>query len=95
MSGFTEEQRTKLRALNKKSALKALGMVFKGFIALVAANLLIATADIFYVHSKFFVCVMSFGSGFAFGKLLVDNFRFLGEDLKVETLKILEEKSEQ
>ena len=95
MNGFTEEQRTQLKKLNRKYALKALGMVAKGFVALVVANLLVGAADVFYVHSKFFVFVMSFGSGFAFGKLLIDNFVILGENLKADTLKILEEKSEK
>lgn len=92
MNGFSEAQIKKIKVLNRKYALKAFGVIAKCFGLLLLANLLIFFVDIAYVHSKFFVFLSSFSSGFLFSKLLIDNFLFLGENLKAETIKIIQEK---
>lgn len=92
MRGFTEDQIKNIKALNRKYALKAFGMIAKCFGLLLLANFLVCFADIAYVHSKVFVFLASFLSGFLFSKLLIDNFRFLGDNLKAETIKVIQEK---
>jgi len=92
MSGFSEDQLKKLKDLNRKYALKGFGMIAKCFGLLLLANFLVCFADLAYVHSKAFVFLASFLSGFLFSKLLIDNFRFLGDDLKAETIKVIQEK---
>lgn len=92
MSKFSETQIKKIKALNRKYVLKAFVVIAKCFGLLLLANLLVCFADIAYVHSKFFVFLASFSSGFLFSKLLIDNFLFLSDNLKAETISIIQEK---
>lgn len=89
---FTEEQKEKLKVLNKKYMKNASWSVAKCFFFILLANFLVFLIDLTYLHSKIFVSLASFTSGFCFSKLLIDNFRFLGDSLKTETLKILQSK---
>ena len=66
MSGFSEDQLKKLKDLNRKYALKGFGMIAKCFGLLLLANFLVCFADLAYVHSKAFVFLASFLSGFLF-----------------------------
>ena len=92
MINFTEEQKKQLSILHKKYALKTLWLLTKCFLLIVLSDFLVILADVLYVHSQFFVFIASFASGICFSKLFMDNLRFLGDDLKVETLKISEDK---
>lgn len=91
---FTEEQKKNLKELNKKYSFKMFGLVAQCLLSLALADLLTMLTDIFYVHSKVFVFLASFASGFLFSQLFIKNIHSLGNNLKSDTLKILEDKSE-
>jgi putative flippase GtrA len=92
MNGFTEEQKKNLKVINKKFYFKVGALTLKIFLLLLFANFLVVFVDAFYVHSKVFTFVMSFSAGFCFSRLLLENLRILGDNLKADTLKILQNK---
>ena len=91
-SGFTEEQQKQLKTLHKKYGFKMLFVALKCCLMLFLVDFLVIAIDTFYLHSKFFIFLSSFTGGFLFFKIFLDNLRFLADNLKIETLKILEDK---
>jgi len=93
-NGFTEEQLKKLKNLNRKYFLKTFASMLRCSSLLFLANFLVVLADILFVHSQFFVFICFFTGGFCCAKLYVENRDILADNLKAETLKILEDKTE-